>query len=146
MPRELKVRTLTIDDYDDLVSVWNRAGLPIKPKGRDSRKSIGEQMRDAPELFIGLEDAGKLVAVVIASYDGRKGWINRLAVLPEYRRKGLGEQLIHECEKRLKARGAVIFCALVEGYNIPSAKLFDKTGYSRYKDIIYFTKREAPDV
>jgi len=141
-----RIRTLSIEDYDSLIRVWERACLPTKPKGRDSRESIMEQMKNFPDLFIGIEDGTKLIGVVIGSYDGRKGWINRLAVLPEYRRHGLGALLIEECERRLKARGAKITCALVEGDNEASARLFEKVGYKRYKDIIYFTKRESDDV
>jgi ribosomal protein S18 acetylase RimI-like enzyme len=141
-----RIRTLNIEDYDDIVEVWNRAGLPTKPKGRDSRESISEQMKNFPDLFIGIEYREKLVGVVLGSYDGRKGWINRLAVLPEYRRLGLAARLIEEVERRLKARGAKITCALVEGDNEASARLFEKVGYKRYKDIIYFTKRESDDV
>ncbi len=139
-----EIRTLTIGDYDAIIDLWKRAGLPFKPKGRDSEKTTEKQMKAFPEFFIGAFQEKKLVGVTIASYDGRmKGWINRLAVDPEYRRRGIAGKLIQTAEKTLENHGATIFCALIEIPNEESLSLFQKMGYTAHRDILYISKRKS---
>jgi ribosomal protein S18 acetylase RimI-like enzyme len=103
-------------------------------------------MKENPGFFIGAFENGKLIGAVIASSDGRKGWINRLAVDPEYRRRGIAKALIAEAEKALRQKGLKIFCALIEDSNKASKELFRKCGYVEHRDIIYFSKRESDEV
>jgi ribosomal protein S18 acetylase RimI-like enzyme len=144
---KIEIRTLTIKDYNAMVELWKRAGLPFKPMGRDSRRMIETQMKVFPEFFIGAFHGDKLVGVVIGSYDGRmKGWINRLAVDPAYRRQGIAQQLISHAEKALEKRGAAIFCALIETPNEESVRLFQKMGYVTHEEMLYVTKRKNREV
>lgn len=69
----MNLRQLTIADYDRLLALWEKAGLPYRPKGRDSREAIAQQMESEKVIFLGLEEDDKLVAVVVVSDDGRKG-------------------------------------------------------------------------
>jgi ribosomal protein S18 acetylase RimI-like enzyme len=144
---QFEIQRLTIEDYDAIVSIWQSAGLPFKPDGRDSKESIEEQLDVFPELFLGALYDRKLIGVVIGSYDYRmKGWINRLAVDPEYREKGVATNLINALEKALKEKGATILCALIESYNKESIKLFKKQGYLVHDDVLYVTKRRSERV
>jgi ribosomal protein S18 acetylase RimI-like enzyme len=142
----MEIRRLTSNDYQNLVHLWLKAGLPFKPKGRDSPESIAGQMKAYPDFFIGAFENGELIGAVIASSDARKGWINRLAVDPDYRRKGVAKTLIAEAEKALRQRGIKIFCALIEDSNVASKELFKKCGYVEHRDIIYFSKRDSEDI
>jgi ribosomal protein S18 acetylase RimI-like enzyme len=146
MPKA-EIRRLTIEDYDSMINVWELAGLPYKPKGRDSRENTAKQLKLYPEFYLGAFHGNKLIGVVIASYESRmKGWINRLAVDPAYQRQGIAERLVRKAEESLKKRGARIFCALVELPNDKSVGLFQKMEYALYRDILYVTKRESEDV
>ena len=145
--KRIEIRTVTIKDYESMVELWKRAGLPFKPRGRDSERMIERQMIAFPEFFIGAFHEDKLVGVVIGSYDGRmKGWINRLAVDPAYRRRGIAEQLISHAEETLEKRGAAIFCVLIEAPNEESVRLFQKMGYVAHREILYVTKRKNEEV
>jgi len=145
--RQITIRTLTIKDYEAMVKLWKRAGLPFKPRGRDSERMIERQIKAFPELFIGAFHGDKLVGVVIGSYDGRmKGWINRLAVDPAYRRRGIAQELISQVERALEKHGAAIFCALIETPNKESVRLFRKMGYVVHREILYVTKRKSQEV
>jgi len=138
---KVEVRPLHTQELRLIPGLWARAGLSFRPRGRDSLTRLKKQLQAAPDLFVGAFIADKLVGVSIASDDGRKGWINRLAVLPEARRKGIATKLIRECERALERRGHKLFSVLIEDYNRPSMKLFENAGYRREKDIIYYTKR-----
>ena len=86
------------------------------------------------------ENAGKVVGVVLGTHDFRKGWLNRLAVRPDRRRRGIGLGLLHACERALHAQGIVITAALTERTNTASANLLAKAGYSDELPVRYFRK------
>lgn len=139
----MKIRSLTIFDYDQIVALWKRSELPFRPSGRDRKETVQAQMAANPDFFLGAYEDNRLVGVVVATSDGRKGWINRLAVDPDFRGRGVAEALIAESEKTLRRHGLRIFCALIEDYNTSSMQLFKKCGYKEHRDIVYFSKRES---
>lgn len=136
----VQIRSMRIEDYDAVIMLWQRAGLPFEPQGRDSRAAISRQIEDSGHLMFVAEADGQIIGTVFGSHDGRKGWINRLAVDPRYRRQGLAQQLIKRAEDALAREGLIIVAALVEAPNEPSLKLFRKLGYEERRDIVYFRK------
>ena len=142
----VSLRPLTIDDYDGLRALWEEAGLPYRPNGRDTRENISSQMRSDCSIYLVAEEDGRMVGAVLGTHDGRKGWINRLAVAPDHRKRGIAAMLVHAVEERLLERGIEIFACQIEDWNEPSMTVFDHLGYTRHDDIIYFTKRLRPDV
>ena len=142
----LDLRTLSPDDYEGIIEVWQRAGLRHSPLGRESRAEVERQMHLDPEMWLGCHIEGKLAGVIVGSYDSRKGWLNRLAVVPEHREKGCARALVNEMENRLRARGLKIFAALIEDGHDASLALFKKAGYEVYEGITYVRKRDTPDV
>lgn len=142
----VELRMLTIRDYGAMVKIWKRAGLPYKPRGRDSPEVVAKLMREFPDFFLGAFAEDRLVGVVIGSVETRmKGWINRLAVDPQYQRHGIAQQLVTRMEEKLKKHGAKIFCALIETPNEESIGVFRKLGYALHENILYATKRESQD-
>ncbi len=141
----MTLRCLTVDDYDAILALWQHAGLDtIRPQGRDSREAFADQLARG-QVVLGLEDAGRLVACVVITDDTRKGWINRLAVEPDYRRQGLAARLVAEAEKELRARGIQIIAALIENENAASLSLFQHEGY-KTENIYYVSKRDGEKV
>ena len=98
------------------------------------------------DLFLGAFDSGELIGVIVGTDDGRKGWINRLAVLPEYRRKGVALKLIRAIEGALRKRGRRIISVLIEAPNNASVSLFLKAGYAAWEGMAYLSKRDDPRV
>jgi len=142
----MEIRRLTIDDYEEIIKLWERSGLPFKPKGRDSRCAFAKQMEREPGFFLGAFQGKTLVGTVVGSYDGRKGCINRLAVDPEHRRRGVAKLLVTRMEKILEKKGAAVLFALVEEQNKESVNLFEKLGYVNDRSILYLSKRKSQDV
>ncbi len=143
----ITTRRLTADDYEAVRALWEAAGLHIRPGGRDSGEAFAAQLASGCQVAIGLEDDGRLIGVVLATHDSRRGWINRLAVHPDYRRRGLGKRLIGEAERVLRdERGLPVISAHIESWNQASLALFTQAGYVRHDDVIYFSKRDSQDV
>jgi N-acetylglutamate synthase len=137
---------LTSAEYAEIIELWDKAGLSHRPLGRDSYENILRQMKEDNTKFIGRYAEGQLIGIAIVSHNGRKGWINRLAVHPDYRHHGHASGLIDFCEAWLQSEGIEIFAVLIESDNQTSAELFGKKEYVRHNDIIYYTKRKNQEV
>ena len=125
----LRIRRLRLRDYDEMISLFRACGLNPKIRGRDSRLAIARQLRSNRGLYLAAIDGDRLVGTVLGTHDSRKGWINRLAVHPSYRRRGLARRLVRACERALRARGIEMFCALIETDNAASKAVFRSLGY-----------------
>ena len=138
------IREYRTEDYESVLELWAGAGLPFKPEGRDRRDSIATQVRRPNMIFLVAEREGTLVGTVIATHEGRKGWINRLAVDPGFRRRGIGSRLVREAEDRLKGLGMDVLACLIEEGNDASVRTIETLGYERHPEIHYFVKKRYP--
>lgn len=84
----MKIRDLGPEDYDGLIALWEEAGLSYRLHGRDGCERIAREIEGACSVFLAAEEEGRLIGAALGTYDGRKGWVNRLAVLPEHRGRG----------------------------------------------------------
>ena len=142
---DYRIRPLDISDYGNIVRLWQICGLPYKPSGRDSYKAMKKEFRRDETCFFGLFDDDKLIGTVIGSSDGRKGWINRLVIDPDYRGKKLAHRLIKECEDHFYNLDISVIACLIEDINTPSLSTFKNAGYIISGDILYCSKRSSQE-
>jgi len=143
---KIQVTNYEQGDYDTLINLWEAAELPYKPLGRDSRENIEKEVKLSCNQFLFARIDDIFVGAALITHDGRKGWINRVVVLPEYRNKGIARQLVEAGEDWLKQQGIGIFACQIEGYNDDSFEAFKKMGYIPFEGIRYLTKRVHPDI
>ena len=72
-----------------------------------------------------------LLELLIMPKRGRVGRIAWLLTDPDYRGMGLARRLLREALKRLDELGCVAVVTEVEGYNSPSANIFNEMGFRR---------------
>ncbi|MHA2250425.1 MAG: GNAT family N-acetyltransferase [Candidatus Kariarchaeaceae archaeon] len=141
-----QIEQLSIDDYNKIKHLWESSEIPYKPLGRDSYDFLKNRLETSPTWLLGIRsNENLLIGVVIVSHDGQRGWINRLAVHASHRRKGFALQLIKAAEELLTEQGIRLWTALIEDYNTISQTLFQKAGYHKHDDVIYFSKRDSKD-
>ncbi len=143
---EVIIKKACAADYDLLVHLWKQAELPFKSQGRDSRTHIKIEMNNANEIFLLGFVQDKPVATVLVTHDGRKGWINRMAVVPDFQKKGIARQMVKASEDWLIEQGIGIFACMIESYNDASFQAFQHMGYVPFEGIHYLTKRLDPDI
>jgi ribosomal protein S18 acetylase RimI-like enzyme len=145
---DLEIGDFRIEDYDEVMALWSAGGLPSKPQGRDSRESIARQIGLPYVRFLVAREGegGRIVGTVLATHDGRKGWINRVAVDEASRRRGIGARLVRAAEGWLESEGLDILACLIVDDNAVSMAVFQRLGYKKHPEIIYFAKRKSPGV
>jgi len=142
----VKIRALKFGDFNELIQLWKRAGLIHKPRGRDTAAKIQHELQEKTAVFLAAEIGKQMVGAVLGTHDGRKGWINRLVVDPDFQHKGIARQLVQAVEERLDSLGIEIVACLIDGDNLGSMEFFRECGYTEHRDIIYFAKKKHPDV
>lgn len=139
------IRRLTIDNYDAIIRLWADAGLEHRPHGRDSRDMVAKEMQFPGAAYFGYFEKEEMLGVVIANFDGRRGWINRLAVDPDHRGKGIAGELIRHAESHMRTLGAIVMTALIHELNTPSMACFEKDGYICQNENTYWSKKQSQD-
>ena len=140
------IETVSAGDYDEIVQVWVDSGLSVRRKGRDTREAFEQQLAVFPDLYLKAVVRMRIVGVIFGTHDHRKGWINRLAVLPRFRRQGVAAALVTSCDRAIRAQGIGIVSALVETENTASAVLFERLGYRSDVPVRYFRRLDHPDI
>jgi GNAT superfamily N-acetyltransferase len=144
---EITIDVLTEESLGELLALWREAELSHRPSGRDDLAALGRQMKRPDCRFLAARAPdGALLGAVLANHEGRKGWINRLAVSPRARRAGVARALVEACEAWLHGEGIDLIAALVEGDNLTSQQFFENCGYDRVDTLVYFRKARSPDV
>ncbi|MBN1619121.1 GNAT family N-acetyltransferase [candidate division WOR-3 bacterium] len=142
----MKIRKYRKSDYEGLILLWEKSGLPFKTKGRDADEETYRQSKLGNTNYLVAESDGKIIGSVFATHDGRKGWVNRLAVDPLFQGKGIAGILIEEAEHWFFKMKIKVYACLIDGENERSKKVFEKKGYSLKDHIKYFVKKPSGDV
>ena len=101
-----------------LVVPWNNPELDIKRK-----------LQVNPELFLVGEIENQIIASVMGGYEGHRGWINYLAVLPEYQKKGYAKEIMSAIEQKLKNIGCPKINLQIRSNNEAVIKFYESIGY-----------------
>jgi ribosomal protein S18 acetylase RimI-like enzyme len=85
-----------------------------------------------------------VVGVVMAGYEGHRGWINYLAVDPGRRRQGLGKDLMAAAERLLAERGCPKINLQIRSENADVIAFYGALGYQK-DDVVSLGKRLVND-
>jgi ribosomal protein S18 acetylase RimI-like enzyme len=114
--------------YEDaVVDLWRRCNLttPQNDPVEDIRKKTAFQ----PGLFfVGLLK-GEVVGSVMVGYEGHRGWINYLAVLPEHQGQGYGRTLVERAIQELTRLGCQKLNLQVRKTNLRVVAFYKHVGF-----------------
>ena len=129
----LLIRPLKEGDEEALVSLWNMCKLTVP--WNNPHKDISRKLKVQAELFLVgyLED--KLIASIMAGYDGHRGWINYFAVHPDFQARGYGKQLMDNVENGLRELGCPKINLQIRERNDKVFTYYQKLGFVEEKRI-----------
>ncbi len=137
---------MTITDYElvrELLSVTPGVTL----RAADSRHSIERYLARNPGLSFVARRESQLVGCVMCGHDGRRGYLQHLAVAPGYRNGGVGRRLVQQCLDVLKRLGIEKVHIDVLAENRAAQKFWQHLGWSRRDDLLRYswTNSEVPN-
>jgi len=130
----LDIRVMTLSDYDAVLQLM-RDTPGISLRDADSRDSTERYLQRNPDLSFIAEADGVLCGCIMSGHDGRRGYLQHLLVLPEYRRQGIANALVERCVSSLEALG-IHKCHLdVFKTNTTAARYWQSQGWKLRDDI-----------
>ena len=139
---EMSVTEYSPEYENEVIELWRKCDL-TRP-WNNPKLDIERKLKVDAELFlVGLID-DKVVATVMGGYEGHRGWVNYLAVDPEYQRQGLGRQIMEAIEDRLLEKSCPKINIQIRGDNTEAVRFYDRIGY-KTEDIVSMGKRLVED-
>jgi len=126
MSTHVTYRSAVLDDIPAVLALWERAA---QPRATDNAAALRLAIEHDAELVILAIAGGAVVGTLVAGWDGWRGNMYRLAVDPDYRRRGIAEELVHRAEDVLRLRGAQRITSLVLADELAAARFWQSVGY-----------------
>ena len=124
----LLIRPFQTEDEDALVALWKMCELTVP--WNNPHKDIARKLQVQPELFlVGILDSS-LIATVMGGYEGHRGWINYLAVHPDFQEKGYGQEIMNSVETGLREMGCPKINLQIRTGNNKIASFYQKLGFT----------------
>ena len=125
----MKIREIILIDYKQLISFWKENYFVNE---LDNLKQFKLFLKINPNLSILAEDDGKIIGTALGSFDGRRGYIQKLVVSKNWRGKGFGKKLLESVVKKLHAVGAKYIPISCEKEMIP---FYESSGFRKTNQI-----------
>jgi ribosomal protein S18 acetylase RimI-like enzyme len=129
------VREFTPGDYDEVAALW-RSTEGIVLRDVDQREPIVRYLALNPGLSFVASDRGRVIGAVLCGTDGRRGYLQHLAVAPEHRRCGIGRALAQRCVEALSARGLDKCHLMVLPQNEAARAFWRRLGWQERDDVL----------
>jgi ribosomal protein S18 acetylase RimI-like enzyme len=128
------VRRGQVSDASAILELWHEART-AQARIADRLEDVQRLLSETPGSLLIADDDSAILGALIAAWDGWRGNMYRLAVLPTHRRGGIGIALVRAGEEHLRRQGARRITALV-AYDDPTAAAFwDSVGYPQDREI-----------
>jgi ribosomal protein S18 acetylase RimI-like enzyme len=125
---DLLIRSYRDSDHANVIALWREA-FPDDPPWNDPSLVIRRKIAVQRELFLVGEHSSCIVAIVLAGFDGVRGWIYHLAVASTERRLGRGRAMMVEAERQLRELGCPKVNLQVRSSNDEVVKFYRALGY-----------------
>lgn len=126
------------EHQDAVVDLWKKCNLVVPQN--DPVEDIRRKLDFQPELFFVALLRGKLVGSIMAGYEGHRGWLNYLAVLPEYQKRGYGGKLVEKAVGELRKLGCLKVNLQVRRSNVSVIEFYKHLGF-REDEVVSLGKR-----
>jgi ribosomal protein S18 acetylase RimI-like enzyme len=124
---DLSIRNCRTEDVPAVLELWHQA--EAIPSVTDTTADLLRALGTSAAQVLVAEVEQRLVGSIIGTFDGWRGNIYRLAVHPDYRRRGIARALVAETEKWLAGQGAKRVTALVEKSHSQATSFWIAVGY-----------------
>ena len=124
----MKIRKYQHQDKRFLVKLWKNV-FPNNPPHNEPSRMIDEKLAVDDLIFVA-EDSGSIIGACMAGYDGHRGWLYAVGVLPEHRRKRVGTQLVDFAMQALRTRGCKKVNLQIRSTNTKVASFYQSLGFA----------------
>jgi ribosomal protein S18 acetylase RimI-like enzyme len=126
---QFAIRPYAESDEAGVIRLWSEV-FPDNPSWNDPKADIRRKLDCQRELFLVGELDARIIATVMAGFDGHRGWVHLVAVSPDCRHQGFGRAIMNEAERRLRQIGCTKINLQVRASNQGVVSFYEKLGYA----------------
>jgi ribosomal protein S18 acetylase RimI-like enzyme len=130
----MKIEKFKMQYYHDIVELWRRAGIGVGSS--DTKDEVAAVLERNPDLFLVGKEDGKIMAGVIGTFDGRRGYVHHLTVDPDYQKKGYGKLIMDELIELFRNMKVHKIHLFIQKTNSQVVEFYNKFGWEIRDDII----------
>ncbi len=131
----VQIRIMTMADYADAMALWHRTeGMGLRPA--DASEHIARYLERNPGLSFVARHGDQLIGTVLCGHDGRRGYLQHLAVDRAYRGQGIGRQLVQRVLEALRSLGINKCHLFVIKENQAAIAFWQHIGWELRQDIV----------
>lgn len=90
-------------------------------------------------MLVGLASS-QVVASIMAGYEGHRGWLNYLAVSPDFQRQGIGRRMVEAATAKLEVMGCPKINLQIRTSNTEVIDFYQRIGFVM-DDVVSMGKR-----
>lgn len=127
----MRARKFIESDRDILIQLWDSI-FPDNKSYNQPAKVINAKLAIDDLIFVvekNAQSSGELIGACMAGYDGTRGWLYSVGVLPEYRRSGVGRLLVDTALQALKDIGCAKVNLQIRPDNTAVADFYQSLGF-----------------
>lgn len=121
-------------DKSHIISIWEQTGL-TRP-WNDPEQDVVNALSGKTSTILIAKESGTILGTCMAGYDGHRGWIYYLAVMPSHQKKGLGKKLFEAAEEWLYRQGAPKIMILIREDNQKVMEFYKGIGFERGSSLL----------
>lgn len=141
----LVLRTMRISDYAQVMALWgNTESMSLR--GADSEENIALYLKKNPGLSFVLEKQGLVIGAVLAGTDGRRGYLQHLAVSATFRGEGFGKQLVNAVIDALAKQGIAKTHLFVHADNKAAQGFYESMGWFARDEVRMFSFNSSSEL
>ena len=102
LTEKVSIRVMTMEDYDKVYELWmSISGFGIRSID-DSKEGVERFIRRNPTTSMVAVWGEELIGAILCGHDGRRGCLYHVCVKENYRKHGIGQQLVEACLDALR--------------------------------------------
>ena len=132
------VRTMTIDDYEEVSLLWHKIkGFSIRSID-DSREGVARFLNRNPDSSVVAVEDSRVVGAILCGHDGRQGCMYHVCVDPECRMRGIGKSMVVFAMNALKKENISKVSLIAFTKNDVGNKFWRCIGWTKREDLNYY--------
>ncbi len=136
----LRIRHYRSCDHTQVLALWE--AVMFSPNGpNEEATNIARKLATQPGFFLVAEMDGQIVGSTVGSLERGWGWIQKVAVHPDYQRRGIATQLVRRAEAEHAKLGAFRTVLLTRDDNTAGRALYEQLGYNVWEHVIVMGRK-----
>ena len=124
----MHIRPCTNTDRIQVTALWERVFSDDPPHNAPHLMFDAKLAMNDSLLFVAT-NADQVIGSAMAGYDGHRGWLYAVAVLPGFRRRGVGKALVRHAVDAVRAMGCPKVNLQVRASNAAVVEFYESLGF-----------------